>query len=578
MKASSNRDINMWLSETTWKIAGIFIAGLCMVIMGKVNEKKKLPALSKLLIQIFISLIIIYSGIKIEFLRNPSSSGEFLYLNYLSIPLTILWIISITNSIGQTNELGDVTPCIVFIASMTFLAVALLQRQNLILAEVLSFSLMITSFVFLKFFPRGKFSFLYMFFGFLLAIIAIVGVSKSTAALTLFIPLLILGVPLVDSTYSIVSSYVIQKNKVSEYIDTESRLVQKLQSYGFSIRGANLTIITTSIYLSLVAMITFVYQNVYLLLGMTIFGWLIFEIFRKKISSGELIINTDSKTNRTKLFHVGIDRVDTKNVIDRIEEYILSRQSHLVVTPDTLAILRAQKDVEYYNIIQEASLVTPDGAGILWATTTLEYPLKERVTGIDIIQGICKLAVEKNYSIYLLGAAPGIAKEASFKLIEKYPGLKIAGSHHGYFEAYSLLEKPFSHKAEKITDSSANSSVVEEKIDRDNEEIKIMQEINDKKPDILLVGMGVPRQEKWIARNIKSKLLHVPVCMGIGGSFDVLSGKIPRAPLWMQKHGMEWVYRFIKQPKRAFNTIALFYFMGLVIIGKIVLLLRNSGK
>jgi len=568
----------MWENETINKFVGIIIAGFLMIIMGKMNEKKKLHTGIKLILQMFISLIIIYAGIKIEFLRNPASPGGFVYFNFLSIPLTMLWIISLTNSIGQTDELGDVTPYIVFIASLTFLAVALLQRQGLLLAEILSFSLVIISFIFIKFFPRGKFSSFYMLFGFILAIISIVGVSKSTAALTLFIPLLILGVPLVDSSYSVVSSYVVQQGKVGDYTDTESRLRQKLQSYGFSTRGANYTIIATSLYLSFLALITFIYQSIYLLAFMTIFGWLIFEMIRKKVSSGELIINKDSENNRINLFHVGIDRVDAKSVISQIEQFILSKKSHLVVTPDTLAILRAQKDVEYYRIIQGANLVTPDGAGILWATTTLYQPLKERVTGIDIIQGICQLAARKAYSIYLLGAAPGITKETSLKLMKKYPGLKIVGNHHGYFHASSLSNKVFRCNIEKNANTNVKNKDSEIEYNKNKEEEIIIQEINDKKPDILLVGMGVPRQEKWIARNLKSKRLNVPVCMGVGGSFDVLSGKIPRAPLWMQKHGMEWVYRFIKQPKRTFHTLALFYFMSLVIMGKIILTLRNMEE
>ena len=568
----------MWENETINKFVGIIIAGFLMIIMGKMNEKKKLHTGIKLILQMFISLIIIYAGIKIEFLRNPASPGGFVYFNFLSIPLTMLWIISLTNSIGQTDELGDVTPYIVFIASLTFLAVALLQRQGLLLAEILSFSLVIVSFIFIKFFPRGKFSSFYMLFGFILAIISIVGVSKSTAALTLFIPLLILGVPLVDSSYSVVSSYVVQQGKVGDYTDTESRLRQKLQSYGFSTRGANYTIIATSLYLSFLALITFIYQSIYLLVFMTIFGWLIFEMIRKKVSSGELVINKDSDNDRINLFHVGIDRVDAKSVISQIEQFILSKKSHLVVTPDTLAILRAQKDVEYYKIIQGANLVTPDGAGILWATSTLYQPLKERVAGIDIIQGICQLAAKKAYSIYLLGAAPGITKETSLKLMKKYPGLKIVGNHHGYFHASSLSDKMFRCNIENNANTNVKNKDSEIEYNKNKEEEIIIQEINDKKPDILLVGMGVPRQEKWIARNLKSKRLNVPVCMGVGGSFDVLSGKIPRAPLWMQKHGMEWVYRFIKQPKRTFHTLALFYFMSLVIMGKIILTLRNMEE
>ncbi|MEA2021220.1 MAG: WecB/TagA/CpsF family glycosyltransferase [Candidatus Caldatribacteriota bacterium] len=571
----------MWENATIYyKIAGIIIAGLLMIILGKVNEKKKLNAGSKLIFQILISLIIIYSGIRIEFLRNPATPGSYIYFSFLSIPLTLIWVIGITNSIGQTGELGDITPYIVFIASLTFFTVTLLQRQGLILAEILSLSLAVVSFIVIKYFPRGKFSSFYMLFGFILAVIAIVGVSKSTAALTLFIPLLILGVPLVDSSYSVVSSYVVQQRKVGDFSTTESRLRQKLQSYGFSAHGANYTIIATSLYLSLSALIISIYQSLYLLAIMSVFGWVIFEMLKKKVSSEELIIEKDLANNRIKLFQVGIDRVDVKSVISRIEEFILTKKSHLVVTPDTLAILRTQKDADYFNIIQSANLVTPDGAGILWATTILNHPLSERVTGIDIIQGICKLAAKKAYSIYLLGASPGIAKEASLKLTQKYPGLKIVGNHHGYFHAASLSDETVIPPMYKTKMNSGTEDITKKGMDAEynerNEEAKIIQEINNKKPDILLVGMGVPRQEKWIAANLKSKRLNVPVCMGVGGSFDVLSGKIPRAPLWMQRHGMEWVYRFIKQPKRAFHTLALFYFMGLVIMGKIILTLKNT--
>ena len=566
-------------NETIYKIAGIIIAGALIIVLGKMNEKKKLNTGSKLIFQILISLIIIYSGIRIEFLRNPATPGSYIYFSFLSIPLTLIWLIGITNSIGQTGELGDITPYIVFIASLTFFTVTLLQRQGLILAEILSLSLAVISFIVIKYFPRGKFSSFYMLFGFILAVIAIVGVSKSTAALTLFIPLLILGVPLVDSSYSIVSSYVVQQRKVGDFSTTESRLRQKLQSYGFSAHGANYTIIATSLYLSLSALIISIYQSLYLLVIMSVFGWVIFEMLKKKVSSEELIIEKDLANNRIKLFQVGIDRVDVKSVISRIEEFIVTKKSHLVVTPDTLAILRAKKDVDYFNIIQSANLVTPDGAGILWATTILHHPLKERVTGIDIIQGICKLAAKKAYSIYLLGASPGVAKEASLKLTQKYPGLKIIGNHHGYFHATSLSDetvKPQMHKNKVNSGTEGIAKGMDIKYNERNEEAKIIQEINNKKPDILLVGMGVPRQEKWIAGNLKSKRLNVPVCMGVGGSFDVLSGKIPRAPLWMQRHGMEWVYRFIKQPKRAFHTLALFYFMGLVIMGKIILTLKNT--
>jgi exopolysaccharide biosynthesis WecB/TagA/CpsF family protein len=560
----------MFESGMVFKIAGIVICSVLMVILGRIDRKRKLPTGVKLIFQVLISLIIIYSGVKIEFLRAPSTSslsGGYLYLSYLSIPLTIIWLISITNSIGQADELGDITPYIVFIASLTFLVVSLIQRQGLILAETLSLIMAAISFIFIKYIPRGKFSSYYMFFGFILAVIAIVGVSKSTAALTLLIPLLILGVPIIDSSYSIVANYSRQespspgiggKSPLFSESGSRSRLRQKLQSYGFSAQGANLTIISVSLYLSLAAFIISIYQNFYLLITLTAFGWTVFELLKSKVQSEELIIERDIFNNRIKLFQVGIDQVDNQETIQKIEEFIISKKANQIVTPYTLAVLRAMKDREYHAILKSADLVTPDGAGILWATTTLNHPLPERVTGIDIIHNICRLATKEGYSLYLLGSYPGVAGEAALNLTKKYPGIKIAGSHHGYFAGED------SQNCEDVKNSNS---------DKNKEEEKIIDEIRENRPDILLVGMGVPKQEKWISKNLDK--LDVPVCMGVGGSFDVLSGRIPRAPLWMQRHGMEWIYRSIKQPNRAFRTLALFYFIWLVILGKIVYSLKE---
>jgi UDP-N-acetylmuramyl pentapeptide phosphotransferase/UDP-N-acetylglucosamine-1-phosphate transferase len=374
----------MFETGMVFKITGIVICSVLMVILGRIDRKRKLPTGVKLIFQVLISLIIIYSGVKIEFLRAPSSSslsGGYLYLSYLSIPLTIIWLISITNSIGQSDELGDITPYIVFIASLTFLVVSLIQRQGLILAEALSLIMAAISFIFIKYIPRGKFSSYYMSFGFILAVIAIVGVSKSTAALTLLIPLLILGVPIIDSSYSIVANY------------------SRQESPGLGIGGKSP--LFSESYLSLAAFIISIYQNFYLLITLTAFGWMAFELLKNKVQSEELIIERDIFSNRIKLFQVGIDQVDNQETIQKIEEFIISKKPHQIVTPDTLAVLRARKDPEYHAILKSADLVTPDGAGILWATTTLNYPLPERVTGIDIIHNICRLATKKGYSLYL---------------------------------------------------------------------------------------------------------------------------------------------------------------------------------
>jgi len=386
-----------------------------------------------------------------------------------------------------------------------------------------------------------------MFFGFILAIIAIVGVLKSTAALTLLTPFLILGFPIVDTSYSFIASYLRE-----DYLESinSSKLRQQFIDQGFSWRGANILIISACIYLNLVAIIVSIQENLYLFITMIVVGYLAYYWLKQRVVSGQNVIEVDKFKQRIKLFGVPIDHLNCSQVLEHLDRFVSEKKAHQVITPDTLAILRARADKQYLDITKKADLVTPDGAGILWATAFLEEPLPERITGIDMINYICQLAVRKKYKIYLLGAERNVIEKAAKNLIERYPGINIVGYHHGYFD---------------------NSNSTKNDTSEENENI-IIQEIKDKKPDFLLVGMGVPKQEFWIFKHKDE--LEVPVCIGIGGSFDVISGKIPRAPLWMQNHGMEWIYRLIREPKRIKRVIVLPYFIWLILLGKIELLFR----
>jgi N-acetylglucosaminyldiphosphoundecaprenol N-acetyl-beta-D-mannosaminyltransferase len=138
------------------------------------------------------------------------------------------------------------------------------------------------------------------------------------------------------------------------------------------------------------------------------------------------------------------------------------------------------------------------------------------VSGIDLVERICARASEKSYSVYLLGAMPGVAEEAARVLASRCAGLKIAGTQHGYF---SEAEEP-----------------------------EVVRRIAEAKPDIIFVALGAPRQEKWIRRHMAE--IQAPVAIGVGGSFDVLAGRVPRAPQWMQRAGLEWLYRLLREPTR----------------------------
>ena len=216
--------------------------------------------------------------------------------------------------------------------------------------------------------------------------------------------------------------------------------------------------------------------------------------------------------------------VNMAEAMQIVEQMIEDDQNaNQVVTLNAEIIYQTKKEIKLQNIINQANLVTADGIGTVWAARTLGYPQKERVSGIDLIHELCIMGATRGWKIYLLGAAPGVAEEAGQKLERSYPGLKVCGSWHGYFSL--------------------------------QDENEIIADINSKSPDILFVALGAPKQEYWI--NQKRDTLKVPVCMGVGGSFDVIAGIKKRAPKVFIALNLEWLYRLLTEPSRWKRQLAL---------------------
>jgi N-acetylglucosaminyldiphosphoundecaprenol N-acetyl-beta-D-mannosaminyltransferase len=216
------------------------------------------------------------------------------------------------------------------------------------------------------------------------------------------------------------------------------------------------------------------------------------------------------------LLNCRIDKLTYADAIGWVKCFLSGKQPSQIITANPLMLLAAQKDEELAEIIEEAALVVPESSGIKWASEQSGTPLDEFVPGIDLFLGMCKLARDLNQSIYLLGGRPGVAEKAAAALGAKIPGLRIAGTHHGYFPA--------------------------------GEDPGVVAQIRDTAPGLLFVGMSVPHQEKWIHRNLEA--LGVPAVMGVGGSFDVFSGRLRRAPAWMRELGFEWLFRTLQEPWR----------------------------
>ncbi len=192
-----------------------------------------------------------------------------------------------------------------------------------------------------------------------------------------------------------------------------------------------------------------------------------------------------------------------------------SRGFSQVVTLNPEGLMLAREDGELRRILEEAALVTPDGNGLLWAAKKLGRPLRERVTGIDLIDQLAKAAAAEQRSLYLLGARPGYAELAAEALQSRYPGLIVSGVENGYFQ---------------------------------DREPAILDALVQAEPDILLAALGMPYQEKWLHRH--GRELQGMVALGVGGSFDVLAGKVKRAPKLWQKLKLEWLWRLLADPKR----------------------------
>jgi N-acetylglucosaminyldiphosphoundecaprenol N-acetyl-beta-D-mannosaminyltransferase len=198
--------------------------------------------------------------------------------------------------------------------------------------------------------------------------------------------------------------------------------------------------------------------------------------------------------------------------LQKLDDLVRSKKSHNVAFINAHCLNIAYKNSEYKQTLKACSEVFADGIGAKIGARMLGYRVEENVNGTDMFP----LLADKPYRIYLFGGAPGVANAAARKMMKKYPGLKVVGVHNGYFD--------------------------------EKEEKRIIQDIKEKSPSILLVGLGAPKQEKWIYDNLR--LIGAKAAIGVGGSFDVMAGNVKRAPKIFQKLGLEWFHRLITQPTR----------------------------
>ncbi|MDX1993257.1 MAG: WecB/TagA/CpsF family glycosyltransferase [bacterium] len=234
-------------------------------------------------------------------------------------------------------------------------------------------------------------------------------------------------------------------------------------------------------------------------------------------TGNSLSLSQRSTRDRLHILGIPVDSITYPQWLDVIAAWVQQNgRARQVCTINPEFVMMAQRDPNFRNILKRAHLCIPDGIGLLLAARWMGRPLPERVTGSDGVPKIAERAVREGWRLFLLGAAPGVAEKAAAVLQRDYPGLQIAG-------VYSGSPAP-------------------------DEEDAIVERVNASRANILFVAYGAPNQDKWIARNLPR--LKVQMAMGVGGTFDFIAGIIPRAPVWMRRAGLEWLYRLYLQPRR----------------------------
>jgi N-acetylglucosaminyldiphosphoundecaprenol N-acetyl-beta-D-mannosaminyltransferase len=223
--------------------------------------------------------------------------------------------------------------------------------------------------------------------------------------------------------------------------------------------------------------------------------------------------------DRIEIMGCNVDNLTMNETLGRIEAFIVSGLPHQHVVVNVDKVVKAAHDPELRRIINECALINVDGMPVVWASRLLGKPLKERVAGVDLFEAIMKRSAQTGWRVYLLGAREEVVSKVAAMYPEKYPGLKLAGYRNGYW-------KP-------------------------EEEQAVVDQIAAARADILFVAISSPKKEHFLGHY--QAQMKIPFAMGVGGTFDVAAGLVKRAPLWMQRTGFEWFYRFLQEPRRMFR-------------------------
>jgi N-acetylglucosaminyldiphosphoundecaprenol N-acetyl-beta-D-mannosaminyltransferase len=500
------------------EVAAFGGAAIWVALWGLVTDRWVLPRGLRALAVVAAAIGLHYAGLRIDVLKLPFSS-TFVTVGAWSLPVTALWMWLCSALFARAGTIPRVAYGVGMVACGTLTSVCLLQFDPARLPALwLSWAIGLACLI--GFFgdraPRaaGGTAGAYVL-GFLIGAVSIMGMLKNTAFLAAVLPLLLISVPLFGATYA----YAADLRRGSARVALTQRhehLHWLLLREGYSPLQISVLFTLGAAWCGALAVLLVLLIEVHfalkalLVVGFLAIGAVVgFVLLRILPRSG-------GRSGAIRLLGVRITPVGMEEALGCVRRFIAEGSPHMIVTSDATGVIRAQEDPELREIMDRADLVTADGQGVVLAARLLNVPIRERVSGVDMVQRLCEVATDTGRSVFLLGGAEGVADAAAEKLQAAVSGLQVAGTQNGYFTP--------------------------------EEEPAIIERIREAQPAVLFVAFGIPRQEKWIRAHMQE--LGVPVCIGVGGSFDVISGRLKRAPVWMRRCGLEWLYRVMQEPWR----------------------------
>lgn len=456
---------------------------------------------------------LVFMGLQVPFLTDPS--GGYVYLRSAAAPLTWAWLVTFAGLLKLANRLPGLFAGVTAMLSYLLLGSLLYQQQHTPEAfRMLAVVAGVTTGMWLNAHQEGTSRLGRIscsLWAITLGATAVLSTSKKVATVAVLSPVGLGLAPLAFFSFVIFRSYFLPRLMRTQ----EQRVVIRVGLDRDRIVGVLLLFCLLVNVLTLLWL--FAPSGVWLA-GLALLASLVF------LRVAALVLRADDVElgppgPRVEVLGVGFRRWGFDRHLDEVRRWLADEpgRPHRIITPDSLALLRSLEDPEYGAALRAADAVLPDGAGVIWAADFLhERPLLERIPGVEFVQRMMDLAQREGASVFLLGATDEVLAEARRAFAERWPRLELAGTHHGYFSAEEAEEV-----AARVRDSGAS---------------------------ICLVAMGVPRQERFMRDH--GEATGATVLMGVGGSLDVLSGNLDRAPVSYQSLGLEWLYRTLREPWR----------------------------